>query len=157
MAEPHRISPFRVAIAGTQSSVRDGLAQTMAYLATLNLPEDEASTVELVLAEALNNTVEHALAHIRTETRIEIRGRHSAEGLDITIIDQGVPMPDGALPVAKCPDLNVDTPALPEGGFGWFIIHSLARNVVYVRIDKFNCLSLHLDVGLSGVCRTSTP
>lgn len=148
MAERRRLQPFSVCIAGTQEAVRDGLAQTMACLADLELAIDEASTVELVLAEALNNTVEHALATETRDTLIEIRGSHSEKGLDLTIIDQGKPMPDGALPIKQAPAVDVDTDTLPEGGFGWFMIHTLASNVDYLRMGKSNHLSLHLDVGL---------
>ncbi|MEH6830072.1 ATP-binding protein [Sulfitobacter sp.] len=142
------LPPFSVSIAGTEEAVRNGLAQAMACLAPLHLTADDMGTVELVLAEALNNVVEHALADSPNPTKIEIRGHHSAAGLHVTVIDRGAPMPDGATPVAKTPNLDVSICDMPEGGFGWYMIHTLATNVSYARIGASNHLSLHLPVGL---------
>ena len=127
--------------------MREGLAQAMAHLAPLRLNPDDAGTVELVLAEALNNVVEHALATTFEQTTIEIRGRYGAAGLHLTVIDRGAPMPDGAAPVAKTPNLDVEANDMPEGGFGWYLIHTLATDVRYVRIGTANHLSLQLPVG----------
>ncbi len=141
------LPPFAVSLAGTEDAVREGLAQAMAHLAPLRLNPDDAGTVELVLAEALNNVVEHALATTFEQTTIEIRGRYGAAGLHLTVIDRGAPMPDGAAPVAKTPNLDVEANDMPEGGFGWYLIHTLATDVRYVRIGTANHLSLQLPVG----------
>lgn len=141
------LPPFAVSLAGTEGAVREGLAQAMAHLAPLRLNPDDAGTVELVLAEALNNVVEHALATTFEQTTIEIRGRYGAAGLHLTVIDRGAPMPDGAAPVAKTPNLDVEANDMPEGGFGWYLIHTLATDVRYVRIGTANHLSLQLPVG----------
>ncbi len=141
------LPPFAVSLAGTEDAVREGLAQAMAHLAPLRLNPDDAGTVELVLAEALNNVVEHALATTFEQTTIEIRGRSGAAGLHLTVIDRGAPMPDGAAPVAKTPNLDVEANDMPEGGFGWYLIHTLATDVRYVRIGTANHLSLQLPVG----------
>ena len=146
MAERSNIQPFSIVIAGSQDAVRDGIAQTMAHLALLALPQDKAGSVELVLAEALNNTIEHALATITAQTRIEIRGSYTADGLHLTIIDQGKPMPRDTPPAGHAPELDVDLQNLPEGGFGWHMINALARSVKYVRINNTNHLSLHFDI-----------
>lgn len=142
------LPPFAVSLAGAESAVRDGLAQTLACLQPLYLNADDAGTVELVLAEALNNIVEHALATTTEQTEIVIRGRHCAEGLYLTVIDHGAPMPKGTAPVAKTPDLNVEPTDMPEGGFGWYLIHTLATEVRYARVGTSNHLSLHLPVGI---------
>ncbi|MEH6644519.1 ATP-binding protein [Sulfitobacter sp.] len=146
MAERCKIQPFSIVIAGSQDAVRDGIAQTMARLASLDLPQDKAGSVELVLAEALNNTVEHALATVTPQSRIEIRGSYNAACLRLTIIDQGKPMPHEALPTGHAPELDVEFENLPEGGFGWHMIHALARDVEYVRVSEANHLSLHFDI-----------
>ncbi|WP_298859406.1 ATP-binding protein [uncultured Sulfitobacter sp.] len=140
--------PFAVSLKGTENAVRDGLAQAMACLAPLHLNTDDAGTVELVLAEALNNVVEHALASTPELTAIEIRGSHGADGLHITVIDCGAPMPDGTAPLAKTPNLDVETHDMPEGGFGWYLIHTLATDVKYSRVGAANHLSLQLPVGV---------
>ena len=120
----------------------------MASLAPLGLNPNEAGTVELVLAEALNNIVEHALAETDGNTTIHIHVEHDHEGLKVAIIDEGAPMPLGKTPDSNAPDLNVDTLDMPEGGFGWFMIHTLAQKVQYARVGETNQLNLLLAVGL---------
>lgn len=140
--------PFTVLLTGAEDAVRNGLAQTMACIAPLALSADEAGTVELVLAEALNNVVEHALAATEGQTTVEIRGNHGPDGLRLSIIDQGAPMPDGQAPRPQAPDLDVALIHMPEGGFGWFMIHTLAQDVRYARVGNRNHLTLLLSVGL---------
>jgi len=148
VAEHLSLYPFAISLVGAESAVRSGLAKTMACLEPLSLSEDDASTVELVLAEALNNVVEHALAATDGQTEIEIRGKHTATGLHLSIIDQGVSMPKGQTPTGTAPDVDVPLEDIPEGGFGWFMIHTLAQEVHYRRIDDKNHLVLTLIVGL---------
>ncbi len=98
MPERDPFVPFSLTLDGAEEAVRDGLARAMACLAPLMLTPEEAGTVELVLAEALNNVVEHALAGSGGTTRIDIQGRHDAAGLHLLLIDRGSPMPDGKGP-----------------------------------------------------------
>lgn len=148
MAEQPLLPPFTVKLAGRERAVRRGIALIMECLAPLKLGKDEAGTVELVLAEAINNIVEHALATTTTETEIELRGSFSENGLKFLIIDQGASMPNNAAPVTKQPNVNVIVPKLPEGGFGWFMIHALASEVHYARIGRKNHLTVLIPVGL---------
>ncbi len=128
--------------------MREGIAQTLACLAPLGLGEDEAGTVQLVLAEALNNVVEHALAGTQGKTLVEIRGSLSDRGLELIIIDEGTQMPKGEAPRTRAPDVDVEMVDLPEGGFGWFMINTLAQEVSYDRVGRFNHLTLRLAIGL---------
>lgn len=148
MAERVQLTPFAISLAGAEDAVREGIARTLACLLPLALDEDEAGTVQLVLAEALNNVVEHALAGTQAETLVEIRGSHSLRGLELVIIDEGAPMPDGKAPSPGAPDVDVEVVDLPEGGFGWFMIQTLAQDVRYVRHGNLNYLTLELAVGL---------
>ena len=148
MSNGNRIPPFSVPIVGEEEDVRAGLAIVLSKLMPLCLTVDEVGTVELVLAEVLNNVVEHALATSTHSTTIEVRGHHDGLGLHLMIVDQGVPMPTGRAPVGLAPDLDVTRADLPEGGFGWFMIHALAKNVHYRRVHSENHLSLLLQVGI---------
>lgn len=139
---------FTISFAGAEDGVRDAITQTLARLSPLGLAEDETGTVELVLAEALNNVVEHALAETGGDKRVEITASHDSRGLELTIIDEGAKMPDGVAPRPRPPQVDVELPDLPEGGFGWFMIHTLAQEVRYVRQDGRNHLRLRLAVGL---------
>ena len=147
---PHRtpFESFTVSLAGAEGSVRDAIAQTLAKLSPLGLNEDETDTVELVLAEVLNNIVEHALAQTLNDTQIKITADHDARGLGVIITDEGAKMPNGVAPHPRPPVVDVEMPELPEGGFGWFMIHTLAKEVCYVRKDGRNHLTLRLAVGL---------
>jgi len=138
------LTAFSVSLTGVEGAVRSGLAQTMACLVPLSLSEDEAGTVELVLAEALNNIIEHALAATNGQTSIEIRGECIPVGLNLSVIDQGSPMPAGKAPIGSAPDIDVADADMPEGGFGWFMIQTLAQEVRYERIGESNHLTLTL-------------
>lgn len=146
MIEPTPL--FCISLIGAEFAVREGLAQAMAGLAPLDLSLDDEGTVELALAEALNNVVEHALAASDGQTKIEISALHDAQGLRFTIIDEGAPMPKGRAPEGKPPDLDVPTAELPEGGFGWFMLHALATEISYTRVGACNHLTLRLPIGV---------
>lgn len=107
---------------------------------------DAADTLRLVLAEALNNIVEHA--YEGTEGKpiyADVRMAHDL--YEVMLIDEGKPMPNGQMPSG---DLDFDLDALedlPEGGFGWMLIHSEMDSVEYERRDGCNVLKLkkHLE------------
>jgi serine/threonine-protein kinase RsbW len=42
----------------------------------------------------------------------------------------------------------VDLMDLPEGGFGWFLIKDLAKDVVYARVEGENRLQLRVAVAV---------
>lgn len=146
LTKRERLHPFTISLPGVEGAVRNGLAQTIEKLAPLKLSADDKGTVELVLAEALNNVIEHALAATQGTTLIEVTVRHDEKGLHLTITDEGVPMPTGQAPGAKAPDVDVDLADMPEGGFGWFMIHTLAEEVQYERIGDANHLRLMLSL-----------
>ncbi len=122
----------------TVLDVRDGLRGLMACPLVQNLSEGCLGTTELVLAEALNNVVEHAYA--RYPGQIEIEIRRDPDQLRFHIRDQGLPMPGAEPPAGRLPE-----PAafddLPEGGFGWFLIRALAQDLAYRRDGERNLLS----------------
>lgn len=130
----------------TTDDVRVSLDQVFRWLEPLALPAEDAGTIELVLAEVLNNIVEHAYRH-RADGKIDLTIFHKAGGLDFRVRDEGCAMPDGQLPEGKRMSLDLDLNSLPEGGFGWFLIRDLAQNVTYCREDAKNCLSFRIPVG----------
>jgi serine/threonine-protein kinase RsbW len=127
-------------------AVRDSLRELRGSLAPLGLSPDQLATLEMVMAEVLNNIVEHAyretiggVIHMSV-----VAGR---DGVCCHICDSGMPMPDGGLPNGAC--VGSDTPLgrLPEGGFGWFMIRALCTDLVYRRIAGRNSLRLRIDIG----------
>lgn len=130
-------------------AVRDALRRTVArFLRQISL--DEAGTLELVLAEVLNNIVEHAHTSDRIGM-IELRVTLDSIGLLLQVADDGAPMPNGLLPDGKGPEISEPTciGALPEGGFGWFLIRDLSRDLNYYRAGSANILSFRLPIDAS--------
>lgn len=107
------------------------------------LSDDRRGTAELVLAEVLNNVAEHAYGNRRAWWQISIT--QTSQGLRCVIVDQGKAMPGGAFPEGRLPagqGLALDD--LPEGGFGWRLIHSLTTDLVYSRAEGCNRLQFLL-------------
>ncbi len=106
----------------------------------LSLSEDHAATAQLVLAEVLNNIVEHAYA--RYPGDIVLTCQMGEGRLWVRVVDDGCPLPDAARaphgPIAFAQDLR-------EGGYGWFLIRSLTQDLTYRRDAGQNVLSFGVD------------
>lgn len=142
------LAPFTVLIAGNERAVRDALQQVLAKLHPLDLDVDEAGTVELVLAEVLNNVVEHAYPDPDKVGQISVGCTHHFDGLHLQVTDRGKEMPNRVPPPRHAVSLDVDLDDLPEGGFGWFLIQDLAKDVLYKRVGAENRLSMRLPVAV---------
>lgn len=135
---------------GNQMAVRKALKSCMEELTRLDLNADDKASVELVLAEVLNNVVEHAYQE-RDIGVIELDARREGEELFVSIQDEGLPMPQGELPQGLPHDLDsLGDQDLPEGGFGWFLIRELTRDLTYRRDGCRNRLSFRM--GLNKEC-----
>ncbi len=128
----------RIVIDATMLDVRKGLRDLMLCPLVHDLSADCLGTTELVLAEALNNVVEHAYA--RYSGQIEVEVRRDPDQLRFHIADKGLPMPGAEPPVGDLPPVGA-LEDLPEGGFGWFLIRSLSQNLAYRREGERNLLS----------------
>ncbi|WP_085977144.1 ATP-binding protein [Roseobacter sp. AzwK-3b] len=126
---------------GATDNIRAALRQARRHLATLPVPEDRLATIELVLAEALNNVAEHAYAGTRPGP-VTLNARHDGDRLCIVLRDMGRPLPGLVPPIGAPPDVNRPVDDLPEGGFGWFLIRDLTDHVDYVRHGSENRLTL---------------
>lgn len=124
-------------------AVRHGLKSLLSKPPLSQLAEDERGTAEMVLAEALNNIVEHAYA--AAPGLIEVTLSASLAGIVCQISDAGTGMPQDALPPGILPDaLGAAADDLPEGGFGWFLIRTLTTDLCYLRDGVMNRLSFTL-------------
>lgn len=133
---------LRLVFRSSPQSVRCALRSSLGGLSGLDLTGEEAATVELALAEVLNNVVEHACGSRPTGV-IEVHLRNDERGLECTVRDDGAPMPDGRLPPGR-----IDWGAtVPEGGFGWYLIRALSRDLRYEREGGRNALRFRLPVG----------
>ena len=129
----------RTAFRATFDNVRLAVERAMQTLSPLQLDADDVNSVELILAEALNNVVEHAYPPGQPGN-VKLVLRHGRAGVLIEIRDTGKPMPNGRTPLGLHPLEKTPEDALPEGGYGWFLIRQLARDVVYDRENGENFL-----------------
>ena len=128
---------------GDVVSVRGGLSELFAFPSLARLSEDSRGTVEIVLAEVLNNIAEHAYARFPGKIEVWVTAHDSL--LLVRVADSGLPMPGGELPGGKLSGAT-EIQDLPEGGFGWFLIRSLTRELTYLREGGHNRLSFCVDV-----------
>ena len=138
---------FHRNIAATPQDVRFALAEILGALSPLSLSSEENGSIELVLAEAMNNIVEHAYSG-DGDGEIDILVRAGGDGLHCRLRDTGAPMPEGTPPLGKRAAEDLAAPDLPEGGFGWFLIRELARELAYERLAEENILSFRIAVGI---------
>lgn len=132
---------FACSFTATELDARSGISLVMERLRDFNLPEDRFGDVQIVLAEAVNNVVEHAYAG-KAVGDVRICCDFDHKHLLIRISDAGPPFPGGKLPEGKPADISGPIDTLPEGGFGWFLIRELTNSLHYERHDGSNQLSL---------------
>ena len=130
--------------AATEDEASAGIAQLSNCLAARGLPAHKASDVKIALAEAINNVVEHAYAGV-TAAQVNVRCRLHQDWLEILIFDTGTPLPGFRVPDGTPAELGTTIEDLPEGGFGWFLIHTLTSAIRYERSEGCNRLSLRFD------------
>lgn len=128
-------------IASSPLAVRDALRDISGHPVMANLTEDARGTADLVLAEALNNIVEHA--YDREDGQIELQLKRLPGRLQCDVRDHGIAMPNNQLPDGRAHVVD-SLENLPEGGFGWFLIRQLTENLNYRRINACNHLSFQL-------------
>lgn len=139
---------FDVCVTSGEMAVRHALKQIFAKLDQLALDAEESATVELVLAEAMNNIVEHAYPVEDPQGPIHVQCCQKINGLHFTIKDRGHPMPDGQMPLGLAQSVDVDPFDMPEGGYGWFLIKDLAKDLSYQRVGQENHLDLRIAVAI---------
>lgn len=121
--------------------VRAVLMSVAAWLAAAGVGPDQAGTVELVLAEVLNNIVEHAYGPEGGQVTLRLRLVHDRALCAVT--DHGRPMPGGRIPDPPLPQV-APPDHLPEGGWGWHLVHLLTTKARYARRPGANHLRLRL-------------
>jgi serine/threonine-protein kinase RsbW len=137
-----RVVIVHLSVPATFGGVREALETLTSGPVLAAVPEADRGTAEIVLAEAMNNIVEHA--YIGTSGEITLTLWHSAGEVACRITDRGLSMPDERLPVGELATLA--TPAnLPEGGFGWYLIRALSRDLRYARYGTLNELTFVLN------------
>ncbi|GFE66280.1 ATP-binding protein [Litoreibacter roseus] len=95
--------------------------------------------LELVTAEVLTNIVRHGYRDI-SGGMIELSAYVSDNDVTILTLDRGHPMPGLAVPEPKTTRVDVPLYDLPEGGFGWSLIHQMTSRCDYRRYNDANYL-----------------
>lgn len=134
---------IELTLPGNAMAVRSALETVLGQLSESGLSESDCGITELVLAEVLNNVVEHAYS-AGDPGPIELYIRRTGSILACRITDHGHPMPSEQLPTVPHNDLSCEPQDLPEGGWGWLIIHELAEDVLYTRKGGRNFLEFTL-------------
>lgn len=132
---------FDLSFAATEVEASSGIAKLSQALSSKGLPAHKAADVRIALAEAINNVVEHAYAGT-TPASVKVHCRLHQNWLEILISDTGNPLPGFRVPEGAPAPLGERREDLPEGGFGWFLIHQLTSEIRYDRSEGCNRLSL---------------
>ncbi len=138
---------MRLYLAPDFESVRVALARVATELERHGVAPDRIGGAELVLAEVLNNIVEHAFLeapHGGSEGRIEISLAATNGRMRCDVRDNGCAMPGGKIPLGRPLTPGLKLSDLPEGGFGWFLIRSLVEELDYHRDGRENILSFSI-------------
>lgn len=118
------------------------IEQLEAWLLDLQVEQDTVGNACLVVAEALNNVVEHAYK-FAPRGKIKTHFEWTGSCLTVDVLDWGVPF-DGPPPVLPNNSPENDFDNLPEGGFGWFLIHSIAKSVCFSNTNGCNHLKIEI-------------
>lgn len=121
-------------------AVRCAIAEAMAWLTDCKVADSDRGNVEIVLAEALNNVVEHG--QMLPNEDITIILALSSHHVQCTIRDTGVRssvLVERRNGAASCPG---DIDALPEGGFGISLIQAIASEIEYLPVAQGNLVAL---------------
>lgn len=138
-----RVSGWNISLIATPDNVRRTLLDIRGKLVDLGTSQDLRDRVELVMAEILNNIVEHAYINPQ-DGDIVIRILSGATHFHIEITDHGRPLPGGRIPAPVFPKLQGRIEDLPEGGFGWLIVHTISNVRTYTRTGRQNHLCLEI-------------
>ncbi len=124
-------------LASHPPAVRDFLVALEKWMDRSEVCEELRTSTELVLAEVLNNILEHARPDFAAPIDVTVRA-----GCDVRcrVIDRGSPMPGLALPPGHGQSVDCPLEELSEGGYGWFLIRSLTRDLSYERRSDRNRL-----------------
>lgn len=140
--------PLRVLSPATLASVRQTLRDARRHCSAAAVPDEVRDSLEIVLAELMNNIVEHANAG-RDRGIIDLELRVGNDAVRCVLRDDGGPMPGARLPEGRLPDTARPVARLPEGGFGWALIRGLTEELAYRREADGNCTSFSVPLAAS--------
>jgi len=125
--------------------VRRVIHEAMDKLEEMDLSPDLLGSVEIALAEALNNVVEHAYS-ANAPGNVHLTLRLKRGGILAEVRDQGRAMPMGRVPDGQVTQSEFQDRDAPEGGYGWHIIREIVQDLIYDRQDGENVLIFRLSL-----------
>lgn len=135
---------FEESINADPTSVRDTIILIMNSLQKeFGASSEGIIGTEIVLAEVLNNIVEHGYENSNMGS-ILVSVLCNDEMVSIETRDYGVPMPGLTPPDPEQDELPMDVEDLPEGGFGWFFIRTLSSHLEYRRSGGQNIFCVQI-------------
>ena len=117
----------------TAEDVEGGIQQVAHYCTAIGFNEQACFAIQIAMAEALNNIIEHALSE-HPQEHIKVHCHLQQSTLVIELFDNGKALnklPDGALPDWQA-----------ESGRGWPIIFSIMDEVHHRYHNQQNHLTL---------------
>lgn len=126
-------------------SVRHAVQSVCKSLKSFDISDLTLVTVEIILAEVMNNIVEHAYAR-HSGGDIDLSCSRGSSSIHFEVIDQGKMFPGGEIPSKQNHDLGTDLQDLPEGGFGWGLIRDMTTLLAYRRCEGRNILRFSVAV-----------
>lgn len=145
MPEQTHAMTHQFACYATTLGVRDLVIKLRDTLISRSVDESVRMSVEIAVAEALNNVVEHAL---KETPRAEITVDLSIDAARVFVVleDPGDALPAWTLNKEEPVDLTVPLAQMPEGGFGWLMINDLSDRLDYSRRNDTNHLRMWFEL-----------
>lgn len=141
---PARLTAFDLCLKAEEREVRRALQAIRTRLEG-QLSPDDAGSLELALAEVLNNIVEHAFAgRAPGQVFVSLTQADTGDALFCRVEDDGHPMPGMTLPEGHMQPVAERIGDLAEGGWGWALIRTLTEEIVYQRQAGHNRLHFRL-------------
>lgn len=125
--------------------MRRALSRFATFLTRNKVPAPVVELAELLVAEALNNVVEHAYPEAKARP-FRMAALLKPGWIAVTLEDSGVVLQGIAFPGPKDQPTTRLTRIndLPEGGYGWRLLNDHCLNISYTRTNGRNRLCLLL-------------
>ena len=131
---------LRLAIVSTQEEVSAVTERISKWLGCQGADQDVVDDVQLAVAEALNNVVEHAYVY-REDGRIDLLLVLEPQSISVDITDFGCKF-DGPPPYRPRDPASIELEDLPEGGWGWGLIQMVMQKVDFEHRNGCNHLTM---------------
>lgn len=105
-----------------------------------NICRPNSCSIRLVIVEALNNVMEHSYLN-NPDRYISIYLSFSTNFVLISISDKGIANSKGIEPVEQVFSLD-DPESIPEGGYGFNIMHTVMDEISYHTQENVNTLTM---------------